>query len=212
MKRARTPEAKEKRRERLLEVALKLFEQDEDSLSMDRLAKASNLAKGTMYLYFKTKEEVLLALYEQEFAGWLDQMKSLIATRGVPQGPEALSQLILESTESQETLFHLSARLQSIIEQNISVTRALEFKRWLLGELRQAGLMIESALTLKPGKDEGLRLMLRLHAYISGLWQLAHPSSVVQEALEKKELAALRIDFKTEFRTGLRALCESAAG
>ncbi len=210
MKRARTPEAKEKRRERLLEIAQKLFEQDEQSLTMDRLAKSSGLAKGTMYLYFKTKEEVLLALYEQEFAAWLNQLRSLTITKGVPRGAEALTQLILESAESQETLFHLSARLQSIIEQNISVSRALEFKRWLLLELRQAGVLIESSLSLKPGKDEGLRLMLRLHAYISGLWQLAYPSSVVQEVLEKKELMALRVDFKSEFKKGLSALFHQA--
>ncbi len=210
MKRARTPEAKEKRRERLLEIAQKLFEQDEQSLTMDRLAKSSGLAKGTMYLYFKTKEEVLLALYEQEFAAWLNQLRSLTITKGVPRGAEALTQLILESAEAQETLFHLSARLQSIIEQNISASRALEFKRWLLLELRQAGVLIESSLSLKPGKDEGLRLMLRLHAYISGLWQLAYPSSVVQEVLEKKELMALRVDFKSEFKKGLSALFHQA--
>ena len=38
-----------------------------EGFSMGLLSKRAGVAKGTLYLYFGTKEEVLLSLYSQEF-------------------------------------------------------------------------------------------------------------------------------------------------
>ena len=44
-----------------------------DAFTMNKLVSAADLAKGTLYLYFTTREELLLALYTDLHDGWIDQ-------------------------------------------------------------------------------------------------------------------------------------------
>lgn len=53
---------------------------DYHDLSIDMLAKQSGLAKGTWYLYFKTKEEIALAVLKQEYLLWFNDFCGAINT------------------------------------------------------------------------------------------------------------------------------------
>jgi TetR/AcrR family transcriptional regulator, fatty acid metabolism regulator protein len=51
------------KRERILEAALKLFANETyQAVTMDRVAEAANVAKGTLYLYFQSKEDLYLGI------------------------------------------------------------------------------------------------------------------------------------------------------
>ena len=73
-------ERKEARREALLDAAECLLDADPTRVpSVAEVAEAAGLAKGTVYLYFASKERLLLALYERQIeaffgalAGFLD--------------------------------------------------------------------------------------------------------------------------------------------
>ena len=59
-KRARTDEQKLLRRQSILDAAEKLFREGGfESFSMAKLAKLTGVVKGTLYLYFETREEVV---------------------------------------------------------------------------------------------------------------------------------------------------------
>jgi AcrR family transcriptional regulator len=65
MKRARTQEAKEERKHALLDAALdEFFERGFDAARMDDIAARANLSKGTLYLYFDSKEALFHSLVE----------------------------------------------------------------------------------------------------------------------------------------------------
>ena len=54
------------RREQILEAAYQLFhESGFSAATMDQIAERAELAKGTLYLYFKSKEEVYYALLDR---------------------------------------------------------------------------------------------------------------------------------------------------
>ena len=62
--RARSAEQKALRREAVLEAAEAYFlEVGYEAFSMAQLAKKAGLVKGTLYLYFKTREELFMTLY-----------------------------------------------------------------------------------------------------------------------------------------------------
>ena len=66
--RARTQDQKHFRRQQILDAAKMHFEDvGYESFSMANLAKLAGVAKGTLYLYFATREEVFLALYAKPF-------------------------------------------------------------------------------------------------------------------------------------------------
>lgn len=71
------------RRQLILATARALFEaHGVDTTSVDMIAERAELAKGTLYLYFKSKEELLIALLEEDLtqlrtqAALLDQVPS----------------------------------------------------------------------------------------------------------------------------------------
>jgi AcrR family transcriptional regulator len=74
--RPRTKSA-ELRREELLDAAQQLFlDKGIGATSIDEIASAVQVAKGTFYLYFPSKEALLHALQERFVAGFLEQLEA----------------------------------------------------------------------------------------------------------------------------------------
>lgn len=93
MRRARTAEAKLKRRRALLEAALdEFFERGFAAARMDDIAARAGLSKGTLYLYFDSKEALFLALVESVALPNVVQMEHLLAR--APSATAALRQLM----------------------------------------------------------------------------------------------------------------------
>ena len=73
--RAMTEAQKEARRADILKVALHRFTlMPYESLNMADTADEAGVAKGTLYLYFRSKEEMFLAIYTDQLNGWFDAM------------------------------------------------------------------------------------------------------------------------------------------
>ena len=73
-KRARSLEEKSFRRQQILDAASALFaEVGYEGFSVALLASKAGIVKGTLYLYFKTREEVFLALYDQSLNRWSEK-------------------------------------------------------------------------------------------------------------------------------------------
>ncbi len=61
---SRRERKKEETRTRLLSTALKLMtEREFDVLTVEAIADAADVGKGTIYNYFKTKEDIVVALF-----------------------------------------------------------------------------------------------------------------------------------------------------
>ena len=79
-KRARSEDQKLERRTAILDAAdTHLHEVGFEAFSMATLAKSIGLAKGTLYLYFHTREEVFLALCQHKTDSWADRITATLA-------------------------------------------------------------------------------------------------------------------------------------
>ena len=66
-KRAINKEQKLERKKNILKTALELFKKSSfHEININDIAKKTGIAKGTVFLYFKTKEELFLSLTEIE--------------------------------------------------------------------------------------------------------------------------------------------------
>ena len=70
------PNVSEERKEQITEAATKVFaKQGFDKARMDDIAAEANLSKGTLYLYFKSKDAIIThlleSLFEREFSDLL---------------------------------------------------------------------------------------------------------------------------------------------
>jgi AcrR family transcriptional regulator len=192
--RARTDTAKEQRRQHLLAVARELFIERGMAFSMLEVAQTANLAKGTSYLYFATKEELLLSLLTQELAGWFLEFGVVLDT----PTPSAIA----KSLSSRPLLVRLLALQASILEQNLSFEAALAFKTFLAEESAKVIPKLKQHLP----KTNGLEVLQILNALVIGLAQLAQPSKTVQQALEADHLKTMHVDFETALERSIYVL------
>lgn len=93
MQRARTAEAKEKRRRALLAAALDEFvERGFAAARMDDIAARAGLSKGTLYLYFDSKEAVFAGLVDAVALPNVAQMEAFL--KETPSARAALKRLM----------------------------------------------------------------------------------------------------------------------
>ena len=210
MRRARTDHAKEQRRGAILRAATSLLDRRRyDTVTMAAVAREAGIAKGTTYLYFATKEQLFLALLEEEYAAWFGDAR--VALRMLPADPDlgAVRDALVGTVKDRPRFLELMQLLHGVLEQNIPVETALAFKTRLRDEVTGLALVL-SEVTGVPMPRAG-RLLMHLHAVVIGLRQLARPSAPVEEALERPDLAVMRVDFEEELRVVLFDLLRSAA-
>lgn len=203
-RRARQPEAKQARREAILDAAeLAWLRTPYPELTMQGLAKGAGLAKGTLYLYFQTKEDLFLALLERHIDGWADDLYARLDA--APNGrPETVARLIRQSVEPRAPMRRLLALLGSVLESGLDAAPALRFKAHLNGQLQAGGARLAAVLNLP--ETLGARILLNVNALIVG-WQGATEDSAARRAvLLDPELRPLAPDFGTELEFSLAAL------
>ena len=164
-KRARSLEEKSFRRQQILDAASALFaEVGYEGFSVALLASKAGIVKGTLYLYFKTREEVFLALYDQSLNRWSE--------RFIQRLPETLEDRafceLLYDTAFEDALYvPLQARLEKVIEHNVSLDCLLLSKRNFLQQVDR--IAAASADVLRLRNEQALEVIKTLGVLIVGV-------------------------------------------
>ena len=199
-------EQKQERRQAILDATWQLFQTTRyEALTMVDIAHALGLAKGTVFLYFKTKESLFLTLVEQQLTVLFTEVNTHLETLAHPSTVPEVAEVLCQSLEARPGLTRLLAILHTMLEQNIDLDTALAFKYFLLEHFQYTGTLLEQCLPfLSPGK--GASLLLQSHALVIGLWHLSDPAPIVQQALQQPALHMFEVHFAPEFSTALQAL------
>ena len=174
-------------------------------ITMDRIAKRAGIAKGTLYLYFRTKEALFLSLYEERLNGWYSQMQALADRSEGTVDAASAARVVSSSLASEPTLIYLHGLLYSTLSHNIDLEATVAFRR------RQSERISVLSRAL-AGRIEGLsfdravRFLIRLEVIVGGLSWAAQPPSALAQALEEDDLALFRLDFEEELREIATAL------
>ncbi|MBZ0281440.1 MAG: TetR/AcrR family transcriptional regulator [Anaerolineae bacterium] len=79
MPRSANPNIRKHRQRQILQAARDVFAKDGfDSARMDDVADASGLSKGTLYLYYKSKDDLIAGLLKTTFNDLLVQLRALL--------------------------------------------------------------------------------------------------------------------------------------
>ncbi len=192
--RARRDEDKQARRRQILDETLRLWDEETfATLTMAKVAERCALAKGTLYLYFATKEELLLALLEELLAEWFDALDAALDAAG-PWNAEHVAHTIGAIIAERMALTRLLAIGEGILEHNIAEARARAYKGMMLARAGATGARLERRLPFLAA-GEGLLVLLRVHALATGLRQMADPAPIVREVLASPEMRPLRVEF-----------------
>ena len=83
IKKAKNQKQKLQRVNGILTAAEALFIQSDNELpSAIQIANKAGVAKGTLYIYFRTKEAIFLALLEKHLQNWISIKRKLLLELG----------------------------------------------------------------------------------------------------------------------------------
>lgn len=198
MGRARSAEAKLARREQIVAAAVELLRtRPYEELTMASVADACGLAKGTPYLYWRSKEELFLSALQEEYTAFLRDLVPVV--RAAAATPEAVADALVGAMLGRPGLLALIGRVHVALERNASVEAVVAFKRALVG----GGLVVATALHERLGWlpiDKAARLLVRFHGATVAFQQMADPPESIRKALEEPDLALLRVDLAADLR------------
>ena len=169
---AHASEDKAARRAAILRAATALFAEGEGRLpTAAEIASATGLAKGTVYLYFRTKEEIFAALLLEGWSVVMEESEALLqATKGTRAAKvSAFLAALVAHLEGHPELLRLDALGYGVLEKNM-LRETLEIhKAEFMMRLEKTGSVLDAALRIPKGR--GIQLLMRTYALTRGLWQ-----------------------------------------
>jgi TetR/AcrR family transcriptional regulator len=208
-RRAIAPEAKSEKRAAIVNAVQELARRDfSASYSVELLARKAGLAKGTVYLYFRTREEMLLAVHEKQAHELFDVVGRALAAPGASAGKVVRAGL--RYLKAHPEFYPLAANCRSMLDKNVGTEAAFAFKVGIGRRLEPLGARIEQ---LYPGlkRGEGAVLLMNNYAMIVGLWQLADPPLSLRPVMHRPEMQLFKLDFERQLTAALLDLWEAAA-
>lgn len=209
--RAIQAEDKEERHQALLDAAERLLLRTPERIpSVAEVADEAGLAKGTVYLYFPSKEELLLALHERNVQGFF---RALIAMLDDEAHVDVARVLALTHAHivAPPLFLPLASRVFGLMSQAIPVESAMAFKQRMAERLERAGAGLERHFRTL-GRGEGLVLLRHSYALILGLWQMAGAGGVCPSSAAGSAPPALGFDYRTDLDRALGALWRGVVG
>ena len=165
-------EDKAVRRTAILQAANLLFAAgDGDLPTAAKIASATGLAKGTVYLYFQTKEEIFAALLLQKWGGVMEESRALLQMTKGPRAAKvgAFLTALVAHLEGRPEILRLDALGYGVVERNMSRDVLTAHKAEFMMRLETTGSVIDVALRIPEGR--GIQLLMRTYALTRGLWQ-----------------------------------------
>lgn len=215
--RALDAEGKAARREALLDAAERLYEPTLQLPGVAEVAAEAGLAKGTVYLYFPSREALYLALHQRQAQHFFDDLALRLAQPG-PFDQEAMLGIVDAHMIRRPAFLSLCNACMAASPDAVDEVSHEAFHLALGAAMSHVGTALERHLPrLRSG--EGLRFLHQGYALLLGLYQLVgQPSQVAlhrrlqgRTAATGKPLGLLTMgEFRAEAHAALRGLWQQA--
>ncbi len=182
----KTADEKQRKQALIAETALKMFEENDFyDISINSIAQKSHIAKGTVFNYFKTKENIFMHLllvgYQKFFLETLNQLqKTKLTTK------DELKSFLLANTrdliENHLTLIKLNALRGPILEGKASKEETIEGRQRLYEVHERLAKFIHDSFPSISVKTAN-KIFIIQSSIASGLINLSNLDSFNQEPI-----------------------------
>jgi AcrR family transcriptional regulator len=126
---SRHPDTSEIRRNQILDAATKVFVRlGFQHARMDDIVEESGLSKGTLYWYFKSKEDIINAISRRLFTGELENLEGLLEAEGT------VSERLMQLTNYRVAGLKRMSNLVPIIFEFYAVAVHQQWVKQFIGE------------------------------------------------------------------------------
>lgn len=197
-------EDKQARRDAILAAALALFLGDTRRFpSVSAVAAEAGVAKGTVYLYFDSKEQIFACLLSREWHGLLAQVDRSFGQGAGDAHRQALGfiERFVSYLQGHPYFLRLDSLGYALLEADLPPDQFWRFKRQFSSALDRSGRVVDTALCLPQGR--GLELLMRSYALTRGLWQLTDYPDHLRGDPHCAEHPFARVEFDRDIRQAL---------
>lgn len=207
-KHAITKDQKSERRQNILDAAKYLFSTtDFKDIKMIDVATMADVSKGSVFLYFKTKEDLFTALLVQEFQAWYRKFQMILSDGQIRDyiNTDILIKLLEKSIFDNDILLRLLSISHSVLEQNLSYEQASEYRQVFYECIHSIGNDLDVLISFFKEGD-GCRFIQYCITLIIGLYGSANPPELLDMIDIENEYETFRIIFKHEITSILKVI------
>ena len=194
-KRAISEKDKLKRKEKILKTAWKLYKKTDGQLpTVSLIAQKTGLSKGTVYLYFKTKDEIFLQLYVHQLREWHESVASKLRNHKGKISVTEFAKIWTDYVVKNPLLLKMGSIARGVLEENTDERVIVDTKMQIAQLLEGCG---QISCPMFPGLtvNQAVKIHLRVYALIFGLWQITSNPPHIRRALKKAKIKTFEPDF-----------------
>ena len=210
-RRALEPDQKLARRESILLAARQLYQETGEELpSSAAIAERAGLAKGTVYLYFKSKEDIFLDLLSAEYTDLLHETSSTLE-QFVGTREQMVAQFAagyVSWIRRHPLLLQLGSTSHGALMRGATPECWLDMKRRLAQDMALTAQRLSERTGLT--RTSAHALLIKGYGLTTGLYQLLHCPPSLDARWQLDEASNSRPDFFVLLEEGIRELWEGA--
>jgi len=188
--RARRPEQVEERREAILSAARELLsERPLADITLRAVGQRAGLATSGLLRYFDSREAIFVEVLRRAYDEWLLELEAALAN--APPGSDGqeravqVAHIVADEVSSRPQLCDLISASAAILEHNISLELAREFKLQTNDQMRRFTEMVRDAVPAL-GREKAGHFAAAVVVFTAGLWPLTRTSDTMAQV--KREL------------------------
>jgi AcrR family transcriptional regulator len=200
--RATQADQKAERYYAILDAAERLWlAHPERMASVAEVAQHAGVGKGTVYLYFPSKEELLLALHSRHVEKFFQAMMFMMSeTKSLTV--EQILGVVKTHMIAPPAFLPLASRCFAMMEKSIPPQAAAAFHHGIAQWLQRAGGELSRHFT-QLTSEQAMSLLMQSYGLIVGLWQLLNPALESSKHMTAAEKRILRPDYTQELSNAL---------
>ena len=177
------------RREEIIRACASLYEtMSFKDITIKEIGAATSFTRTSIYNYFQTKEEIFLALFQQEYEEWTAELER-VARENEAMTTDELAQVLARSLEKRGMLLKLLSMNLYDMEDNSRIERLVSFKTAFGDSIRAVSRLLEKFCP-QMDASERQRFIFSFFPFIYGVY----PYTTVTEK-QREAMDAAGVDF-----------------
>ena len=172
------------RKEEIIRACASLYEtMSFKDITMKEIGAVTSFTRTSIYNYFQTKEEIFLALLQQEYEKWIVDLDGIAAAHEVMTEDE-LARELAGSLEKRILLLKLMSMNHYDMEKNSRIERLVEFKTAYGNSIRALDRLLEKFCPqMAPAGRQ--RFLYAFLPFVYGVYPYTVVTDKQREAMEK---------------------------
>ena len=179
-----SPERTSARKEEIINACEKLYQtMSFKDITLKEIGNETSFSRPAIYNYFRTKEEIFLALFEREYVRWNESLRSILQDNE-SLGREELAEKLASSVAERKQLLKLLSMNNYDMEANSRPELLTNFKVAYGESMKIVGDILAKFCPGKPVKD----FIYVFFPFMFGIYPYTEVTDKQKEAMKEAEV------------------------